>query len=198
MPPPTTYGTPGGAVRTPPPEAGVFSKISPQKLAIPPKNYPMPNFTLTSHDLRGQITQAQVYNGFGAGGDNRSPHLAWTDAPAATESFLVTCHDTDAPGPGGWWHWVAFNLPATVEQLPTNASADGLPGGAVQLINSYGERGYGGACPPPGDPAHPYVFTVYALKSRLDLDESASPAMTLFMAASEILAKTSLVAYYAR
>ena len=144
------------------------------------------------------MTKTHVYNGFGAGGDNQSPHLHWTDAPDGTETFLITCHDTDAPGPGGWWHWVAFNLPASVGELPTNASADGLPGGAVQLTNSYGETGYGGACPPPGDAAHPYVFTVYALKSKLDLDETASPAMVLFVADSEILGKASIVSYYAR
>lgn len=28
---------------------------------------------------------------------NRNPHLAWSDAPAATRSFAVICHDPDVP-----------------------------------------------------------------------------------------------------
>jgi Raf kinase inhibitor-like YbhB/YbcL family protein len=28
---------------------------------------------------------------------NRNPHLAWTDAPAGTKSFVVICHDSDVP-----------------------------------------------------------------------------------------------------
>ena len=28
---------------------------------------------------------------------NRNPHLAWTDAPKATQSFAVICHDPDVP-----------------------------------------------------------------------------------------------------
>ena len=159
----------------------------------------MPNFTLSSPDLKGQITKAQVYDGFGAGGDNISPALHWTDVPAGTKTLLLTCHDTDAPGPGGWWHWVAFNIPVGIDGLPTNASKEGMPQGSVQIKNSYGETGYGGACPPPGDSAHPYVFTLYALKSELsDVDENASPAMVLFVAAEHIIGKASIVAYYAR
>lgn len=28
---------------------------------------------------------------------NRNPHLAWSDAPAGTKSFVVICHDGDVP-----------------------------------------------------------------------------------------------------
>lgn len=156
------------------------------------------NFTLTSNDLSGFVDQTFVYDGFGAGGDNVSPHLGWVNPPAGTESFVVICHDAAAPGPGGWWHWCVFNLPGTTRALATNAAADGLPTGAVSVLNSYGDKSYGGPCPPPGDQAHPYLFTVYALKSTLELDDTASPAMVLFMADSEILGKASLVSYYAR
>lgn len=158
----------------------------------------MAGFTLTSPTFSGQVPSAHVYHGFGAGGANRSPALTWRDAPAGTKSFLITCYDADAPGPG-WWHWCAFNVPASVTGLDENASAAGFPDGAVQTRNSYGERGYGGACPPPGDTAHAYELTLYALSTdRLDLDGSASPAMVLFVAAEHVIGKTGLLAHYAR
>jgi phosphatidylethanolamine-binding protein (PEBP) family uncharacterized protein len=40
------------------------------------------------------------------------------------------------------------------------------------VVNGFGEVGYGGPCPPP-DHVHFYVFTLYALDTRLDLPESA-------------------------
>ena len=43
-------------------------------------------------------------------GDDISPHLTWTEAPAGTQSFALFCNDPDAPG-GTWWHWAAFDIP---------------------------------------------------------------------------------------
>ena len=158
----------------------------------------MAGFTLSSTSFHGQVPTAQVYDGFGAGGNNLSPDLSWEDAPAGTKSFLITCFDADAPGPG-WWHWCAFNIPAGTQVLSEGQSSKGMPAGTVQTLNSYGERGYGGACPPPGDVAHEYVITLYALKTdKLDLEESASPAMVMFMAAEHVIGKTAVVAHYAR
>ena len=60
-----------------------------------------------------------------------------------------------------------FDIPATVNSLPSAAgSADGgaLPPQAIQLLNDYGERGYGGPCPAKGHGAHHYVLTVHALR----------------------------------
>jgi Raf kinase inhibitor-like YbhB/YbcL family protein len=128
------------------------------------------SFKLTSSTLSdgGIVPTKHVYNGMGYHGANRSPALSWNGVPAGTKSFAITCHDPDAPSPdnprpGGWWHWLAFDIPATATGLPENASAFGMPPGSVQSVTDFGPPGYGGPAPPPGKP-HRYVFTLYALK----------------------------------
>lgn len=58
------------------------------------------NFTLKSNDLKGQLTNKQVFNGFGCG-ENISPELTWENAPAGTKSFAITVYDPDAPTGSG-------------------------------------------------------------------------------------------------
>ena len=160
------------------------------------------NFTLTSKDLGGQLTVDQVFSGFGCTGKNISPELLWANAPAGTKSFAVTVYDPDAPTGSGWWHWVIFNIPASVSQLPADAGNPALglaPKASVQSATDYGKTGFGGACPPVGDKPHRYIFTVYALKvAKLDLDAAAPPAMVGYHLNQNALAKATLVSYYGR
>lgn len=123
------------------------------------------------------LPAAAVYNGLGCTGANLSPALGWSETPAGTRSFAVTLFDPDAPTGSGWWHWVVYDIPASVSSLPAGAgSGSGLPPGARQARNDFGTEAYGGACPPPG-PAHRYVFTLYALKvAHLDLPPDAGAA----------------------
>jgi hypothetical protein len=98
------------------------------------------------------------------GGENRSPALAWSGAPGGTKSFALTLFDPDARGGRGFWHWLVFNIPAGTAALHEDAGAgNGLPAGAVQAANDFGEAGYGGACPPAGSGLHHYIFTLYAM-----------------------------------
>lgn len=160
------------------------------------------NFTLTSTNLGGQLTMEQVFAGFGCTGKNVSPQLQWKNAPAGTKSFAITVYDPDAPTGSGWWHWVVFNIPANVTQLPADAGNPArnlAPKGSIQSVTDYGKPGFDGACPPVGDKPHRYVFTVYALKvEKLDLNAAASPAMVGFNLNQNALAKASLISYYGR
>ncbi|WP_075182857.1 YbhB/YbcL family Raf kinase inhibitor-like protein [Pantoea sp. 1.19] len=148
------------------------------------------------------LAKAQEFDGFGGSGENRSPALSWQDAPAGTASFAITCYDPDAPTGSGFWHWVAFNIPATVSALAANAgiaSGEQMPAGSVQSINDYGLAGFGGACPPEGDKPHRYVFSVHALSvPSLALDASATNAVARFMIEAHTLAKASVTGLYQR
>jgi Raf kinase inhibitor-like YbhB/YbcL family protein len=90
-------------------------------------------------------------------GEDRSPALTWSGGPPAQE-YALTVIDRDSPG-GEYVHWVVFGIPAS-----TTASLEGSsPAGGIEGENGFGERGYGGPCPPPGDAPHRYVFTAYAV-----------------------------------
>lgn len=161
-------------------------------------------FKVTSTDFKngGAVPMAQVFNSFGCSGANQSPALQWSGAPAGTKSFAVTIYDPDAPTGSGWWHWIVFNIPATVTSLPLNAGAansTALPAGAVQGRTDFGLSNYGGPCPPAGDQPHHYQVTVYALKiDKLPLDSSASGAMVGYYLHFNTIAKARITGRYGR
>ena len=159
-------------------------------------------FTLKSDDLNGQLTESQVYVGFGCNGKNISPALRWIDAPKNTKSFAVTVYDPDAPTGSGWWHWVIFNISSDINELKTDAGnpqKNLAPENSIQSVTDFGNPGFGGACPPEGDKPHSYIFTVYALNTaKLDLNAKTPPAMVGFFLNQHMIAKASLIAYYSR
>ncbi len=161
-------------------------------------------FVLTSPTIKpgSTLTDAQVFNGFGCTGKNISPALKWSGAPKDTKSFAVTVYDPDAPTGSGWWHWVVYNIPATASELAEGAgTADGkgLPAGSAQGRTDFGAPGFGGACPPPGDKPHRYIFTVHALKTdKLDIPADGTAALVGFMINANRLGSASFTAKYGR
>jgi Raf kinase inhibitor-like YbhB/YbcL family protein len=163
------------------------------------------SFKLSSSDIKpnATIAAAQVFNGFGCTGQNISPALKWSGAPAGTKSFALLVHDPDAPtGGAGWWHWVVVNLPATTTELPQGVgSAEGaaLPAGTQQIRTDFGGPGWGGPCPPVGDKPHRYNFTLHALKvDKLDLPKDASASLAGYMINANSIGKATLTGKYGR
>ena len=160
------------------------------------------DFKLESNDIRNGATlpMAQVYHG--CGGENISPELHWSGAPAGVKSFALTMYDPDAPTGSGWWHWQIYDIPASASSLPRGAGdvdSNAAPKGSVQTRNDFGETGYGGACPPKGSKPHRYQFTLYALDTdRLRLQKSASAAMVGYNLKAHALAQSRIEALYAR
>jgi Raf kinase inhibitor-like YbhB/YbcL family protein len=58
-----------------------------------------------------------------------------------------------------WVHWVMYNIPVTVTSLEEKVNVSKM--NAIDGLNSWGEKGYNGPCPPDG--AHHYIFKLYAL-----------------------------------
>jgi Raf kinase inhibitor-like YbhB/YbcL family protein len=102
-------------------------------------------------------------------GADTSPPLDVRRLPPETEAIALVLDDPDAPN-GTWLHWMFWDLPAETTTIPEGADIAGL--GGTEGNNDFGNRGYGGPCPPGG--THEYHVKVYALDRRLDLDEGAS------------------------
>lgn len=102
-------------------------------------------------------------------GEDTSPALSWSGAPAGTKAFAVICHDPDAPlvSPGGTYgfvHWVLYNIPGSVTGIGEGS------GEFTNGKNDFGNQAYGGPMPPVGHGRHQYYFWVLALDKQIDLD----------------------------
>ncbi len=129
--------------------------------------------------------------------ENFSPALQWSGAPPATKSLALICDDPDAPM-GTWVHWVIYDLPPDATSLAEGvATSPELANGAKQGINDYERIGYGGPCPPPGNP-HRYFFKLYALDTKLELKPGLTKKELLKAMDGHVLAEGQLMGTYQR
>ncbi len=152
------------------------------------------SLAVTSESFTDGGTIGLDYVFVGCGGKNMSPQLAWSGAPAGTKSFAVTCFDPDAPTGSGYWHWLAWGIPASVAKLDAGAGTGHAPAGGKSGYSDFGLAAYGGPCPPKGDGAHRYVFTVYALDvDTLDgANDKTTGASVIFRLRGHVLAAGSI------
>ncbi|MGB3615320.1 MAG: YbhB/YbcL family Raf kinase inhibitor-like protein [Elainellaceae cyanobacterium] len=129
-------------------------------------------------------------------GEDISPPLSWDGIPETAASLVLICDDPDAPG-GTFVHWVLYNIPAEVTDLPAAVpDAPELEQGRLQGKNDFGNIGYGGPCPPRG--VHRYRFKVYALSQVLALEAGATKRQVLQTMADDVLAGGEPVGRYSR
>lgn len=125
-------------------------------------------------------------------GQGKRPALAWKGLPGGTRSLAIEVVDPDAPVPGGFTHWLAWNI------APGKGGAGALGGSAKvprEGAPGFGAPGWVGPCPPSG--VHRYVFTLFALRAPLALPAGADrPAFEQAVGGS--LAKATLVGRYGR
>jgi len=92
-------------------------------------------------------------------GPNRSPHLAWSDAPAGTRSFAITTVDYDVPTRPDdvnkpdrtvpydlprtrFVHWLLVDIPESVTEIAEGADSDGFTvHGKALGATAHGVRG---------------------------------------------------------
>jgi Raf kinase inhibitor-like YbhB/YbcL family protein len=101
-------------------------------------------------------------------GEDVSPPLRWSGLPSRARTLALLMEDEDAEG---FAHWTVLDIPPSTDRL----RAGRTPAGTIETENSFGDRGYGGPCPPEDDPPHRYRFALYALSKRLVLGGDASP-----------------------
>jgi Raf kinase inhibitor-like YbhB/YbcL family protein len=134
----------------------------------------------------------------GAGGNNLSIPLTWKNAPPGTKSFALSVIDPH-PVAQNWVHWLVINIPPQATSLEEGASVRRMPAGSQELINSFGEIGYGGPQPPKGTGEHPYVITLYALNvEKLELGVNTSLGAFKKMIEGKIIQSASLTGKYER
>jgi Raf kinase inhibitor-like YbhB/YbcL family protein len=105
--------------------------------------------------------------------------------------------DPDAPS-GTFTHWVLYNIPGERRAIPSGiSSVKELPGGEVQGITSRKTTGYTPPCPP-GGTTHRYVFTIFTLDTRLDIDTTMDADMLRKTMEGHILGTGQLVGTYGR
>ena len=122
-------------------------------------------------------------------GDDRSPPLAWREAPAGVAEFALIVEDPDA---GNFVHWVLTGIPGGTTELATGAGDTvGVPG-----ANDFGRGGWGGPCPPQGE--HRYTFTLYALSQALDVRPGATAADVRSAMRDRVLAEAGMTGRYTR
>jgi Raf kinase inhibitor-like YbhB/YbcL family protein len=131
---------------------------------------------------------------FTSDGQDVAPPLAWSSPPPGTKSIAILVEDPDAPDPAAptrtWVHWIVTGIAPSVTSLP---GSDGLPAGAIQGINDWGQRRWMGPNPPVG--RHRYFFKIYALD--IALASSAMRKSELLAAVKgHILSQGELVATY--
>ncbi len=129
-------------------------------------------------------------------GQDVSPPLAWSGAPANTKSLALVVDDPDAPDPAApkmtWVHWVLYNLPTSVSSLPEGATP--LPAGTLEGVNDWKRTGYGGPCPPVG--RHRYFHKLYALDTMLPDLGRPSKAKLEARIKGHVIAQVELVGTY--
>lgn len=131
----------------------------------------------------------QIPSAYSCEGERRRPALQISGVPSDAASLALIVQDPDSPL-GTWVHWVVWNIPAHVREIPES----GLPEGTFEGITSFGDRGYGPPCPHEG--RHEYVFMLYALDTVLELEEGTDAEDLSDAMAGHILEAAELVGTY--
>lgn len=130
-------------------------------------------------------------------GENISPELKFLKVSDRAKTFVLIMDDPDAPT-GTFVHWVVYNMPANKLEIEKNfPKKEKLTDGTLQGKNDFGEIGYGGPCPPPGN-AHRYYFKLYGVDRFLDLEAGATKAEVEEAMKGNIVDEGELIGLYKR
>lgn len=123
-------------------------------------------------------------------GLNVSPALTWDPAPAGTAEIALSLTDLDQPG---FVHWVV----AGIAPDATGVAEDLVPLGAVAAVNSVGDIGYTGPCPPAGED-HAYLLTVHYLGEESGLADGDPGDVMLARIRQTVIATAEVTGTFSR
>jgi len=149
----------------------------------------MSNFTLESEAFdNGEVIPRK----YGYKNGNQSPPLKISGVPENTLSLALIMDDPDAMGAVGkvWVHWVLWNIDPSTIELKENF----IPSDCLEGETDFGEIGYGGPAPP--DKEHTYIFKLYALDQKLDIDKDSTKKQIEKAMDNHIIAETRLEGRY--
>ncbi|MCL2538178.1 MAG: YbhB/YbcL family Raf kinase inhibitor-like protein [Alphaproteobacteria bacterium] len=150
---------------------------------------------IDSASVKNNANMSLMYVNSRCGGSNVSPDLQWRGVPSDAKSLALIMHDVDAKKSGGFYHWIVVDIPPSSRGI---AAGSNFPAPARELATDFGVAGYGGPCPPVGDNAHRYNFTLYALDiEKIDLSDARSPAATAEIIRSRAIASTMISGLFA-
>jgi len=147
-----------------------------QRGSAPAASGPAMTMTIPAFPDGGQIPVkfSQAAEG-AAPGEGTSPEISWANPPAGTQSFVLNMRDMDLARnrtTEDQAHWVVWNIPATATGLP-----EGVPKGSQLSNGSYQISVTGPVYRGPGagaaGPRHHYMFELFALDTKLDVQPTA-------------------------
>lgn len=167
---------------------GIFSNYSTQQT--------QPSISLTATAMKISSTafeeNTQIPSQYTCDGQNQRPTLQIAEVPTEAKSLALIVHDPDAPAPGGFTHWVIWNIPPQTVEILGNS----IPAGAVEGKIGSGKNAWTGPCPPSGN--HHYQFTLFALDTSLDIPSTTDKTGLEKAIEGHILAQNMLTGLYQR
>lgn len=157
-----------------------------------------PDNLINNKNISMKITSAAFNEGqpipkkYACDGEGINPPLEISGVPSEAKSLALILHDPDAPVPGGFTHWVMFNIPMNVVSIAENS----VPEGAVVGKGGSGKNAYVGMCPPSG--THRYYFYLYALSDKLDSADGADKAALEKAMQGKIVAQAEVMGTYSK
>ena len=125
-------------------------------------------------------------------GGGINPELQIQNVPDGAKSLALIMHDPDAPRPGGFIHWVVWNINPRTMVVKTES----VPPESIEGMNSAGTANYVAPCPHQG--THHYIFYLYALDAMIDCPAGAAVDFVKKEIEKHLLAKTELMGTYKR
>jgi Raf kinase inhibitor-like YbhB/YbcL family protein len=144
------------------------------------------NLILESNAFKNE---QEIPKKYGYKNNNINPPLNIKQIPQNTKSLVLIMDDPDAINVVGkiWVHWILWNIESTTKEIKENS----IPTGAIEGKTDFGEIGYGGPAPP--DKEHKYIFKLYALDNKLNLNVGASKEQVEASMKNHIIAEAQLI-----